>query len=343
MSASPSVSASASVAPGPVLRVRDLTTRFFTRGATVHAVNGVSLDLRAGESLALVGESGSGKTVTALSVMGLVPAPGRVVGGAVELGGRDLLRLSARELQRVRGREIAMVFQDPMTSLNPVLTVERQLTEPMRRHLGMTKRAARDEAVALLTRVGISDAGRRLGHHPHRFSGGQRQRIMIAMALACRPAVLVADEPTTALDVTIQAQIVALVKDLQAELGTAILWITHDLALVAGLVDRVAVMYGGAIVEEADVDALYAEPRHPYTRGLLASLPGRADAAGRLAAIPGRPPALTAAPGACSFAPRCGWADDRCRGAVPPLEGVDAGHRSACFRWRELDDGRRDG
>ncbi|MGD2070497.1 MAG: ABC transporter ATP-binding protein [Gemmatimonadota bacterium] len=322
--------------PRPVLEVRGLTTRFHTRSGIVHAVNGVSWTLHEGRSLALVGESGSGKTVSALSLLGLVPHPGRIEGGRVILNGRDLLDLSPKGWQGVRGREIAMVFQDPMTSLNPVLTVGRQLAEPMRRHLGMSRRAAADEAVALLARVGIPDARDRLGDHPHEFSGGQRQRIVIAMALACRPAVLVADEPTTALDVTIQAQILALIRELQAQLGMAILWITHDLALVAGLVDRVAVMYGGTIVEEADVDALYARPRHPYTRGLLASLPDP-ETGGRLKVIEGRPPDLVGAPTGCPFAPRCPWAADRCHAEVPPLRPVAAGHASACWRQGDVD------
>jgi len=320
----------------PVLDVRDLVTRFETRAGPVHAVNGISYTLHAGESLALVGESGSGKTVSALSLLGLVPPPGRVEGGRVLLNGRDLLGLSRRAWQDVRGKEIAMVFQDPMTSLNPVLTVGRQLTGPMRRHLGMSRRAAEDEAAALLARVGIPDARERLSDHPHRFSGGQRQRIVIAMALACRPAVLVADEPTTALDVTIQAQIVALVRELQEELGTAILWITHDLALVAGLVDRVAVMYGGTLVEEAPVDDLFARPSHPYTRGLLASLPEGSAGTGPLPTIEGRPPDLLDPPSACPFAPRCGWVEQRCRAELPRLRPVAPGHASACWRWEEL-------
>ncbi|MEQ9401421.1 MAG: ABC transporter ATP-binding protein [Longimicrobiales bacterium] len=324
-------------ASSPVLEVRDLVTRFHTRAGVVHAVNGISYTLRAGEALALVGESGSGKSVSALSLLGLVPPPGRVERGSVKLEGRDLLDLSPKAWRDVRGREIAMVFQDPMTSLNPVLTVGRQVAEPMRRHLGYSRARAAEASAALLTRVGIPDAEKRLADHPHEFSGGQRQRIMIAMALACRPAVLIADEPTTALDVTIQAQIVALVKELQAEMGMAILWITHDLALVAGLVDRVAVMYGGTIVEEAGVERLYADPRHPYTRGLLASLPSGDGARGRLASIDGRPPDLREEPRSCPFAPRCAWAVDRCRQERPPLLDVAPGHRSACWRWNELD------
>jgi len=325
-----------------VLEVRGLVTRFPTREGTVHAVNGISYSLEAGKALALVGESGCGKTVGALSLMGLVPRPGRVEAGEVFLGGRDVLKLSEAAWSDVRGREIAMVFQDPMTSLNPVLTVGRQITETLRRHLPRSAAEARREAVELLRLVGIADASERLDDHPHRFSGGQRQRIVIAMALACRPSVLVADEPTTALDVTIQAQIVSLVKDLQAKLGMAILWITHDLALVAGLVDRVAVMYAGSIVEEAPVRDLYRSPRHPYTVGLLRSLPsGAARAGGRLAAIEGHPPDLTALPAGCPFAPRCPLAPERCRAEAPPLEvvadDVVAGdHASACWRWREV-------
>ena len=321
----------------PLLEVRDLVTRFASDEGTVHAVNGISWSLDAGESLALVGESGSGKTVGALSLLGLLPPGGAVVGGEALLDGRDLLRLGAGELRDVRGRRIAMVFQDPMTSLNPVLTVGRQLTEGLRRHLGMSAAEARGEAIDLLALVGIPDPASRLDDHPHRFSGGQRQRIMIAMALSCRPAVLIADEPTTALDVTIQAQIVALVKDLQARLGMAILWITHDLALVASLVDRVAVMYAGHIVEEAPVRALYRDPRHPYTLGLLRSMPGRPDAGkGRLTPIEGRPPDLREDIRSCPFAPRCRWAVARCHAERPPLLTVSGGHASACWRWEEL-------
>jgi len=324
----------------PLLEVRDLVTRFATDGGTVHAVNGISWSLDAGESLALVGESGSGKTVGALSLLGLLPPGGSVVGGEARLDGRNLLRLPAGALRDVRGRRIAMVFQDPMTSLNPVLTVGRQLTEALRRHLGMSAAEARAEAADLLALVGIPDPAARLDDHPHQFSGGQRQRIMIAMALSCRPAVLIADEPTTALDVTIQAQIVALVKELQASLGMAILWITHDLALVAGLVDRVAVMYAGRIVEEARVRDLYHDPRHPYTLGLLRSMPGRpGDVKGRLQPIEGRPPDLREDATGCAFAPRCRWALERCGRERPPLLPVGGGHRSACWRWEALGTG----
>ncbi|HSW31027.1 MAG TPA: ABC transporter ATP-binding protein [Longimicrobiales bacterium] len=335
----PEGAAGAAAAASPVLSVRGLVTRFPTREGTVHAVEGISYDLGAGESLAIVGESGCGKSVSALSLLGLVPRPGRVVAGEVVLHGRDLLQLPERDWQAVRGREIAMVFQDPMTSLNPVLTVGRQLTEGLVRHRGLSPAQAREEAVELLRLVGIPDAAARLSDHPHHLSGGQRQRVMLAIALSCRPAVLVADEPTTALDVTIQAQIVALVKDLQARLGMAIVWITHDLALVAGLVDRVAVMYAGSFLEVAPVRELYARPRHPYTVGLLRSLPGAGGERRRLSAIEGRPPSLMDPPSGCAFAPRCPLAAPVCLSGVPPLVEVAPGHATACLRWKELGQG----
>jgi len=304
----------------------------------VHAVNGISYALAPGEALAVVGESGSGKTVAALSVMGLVPQPpGRIEGGEAILKGRDLLVLSPAEWRKVRGREIAMVFQDPMTSLNPVLTVGYQLTEGLRRHLRMDRREARARAEELLEIVGIPHPRERMSDHPHQLSGGQRQRVMIAMALSCDPSVLIADEPTTALDVTIQAQIVRLVKDLQRRLRMALIWITHDLALVAGLADRVAVMYAGYFVEEAPVRSLYAVPRHPYTVGLLRSMP-RVDAAARgpLVSIEGQPPELGRPFEGCPFAPRCPHAAARCREERPPLLDVGPAHRSACWRWDEV-------
>ena len=321
----------------PVLEVRDLTTRFHTSRGLVHAVNGVSYVLDAGESIAIVGESGSGKSVGALSLMGLVPHPGRVEGGEVLLHGRSLLGLSNREWRDVRGAEIAMIFQDPMTSLNPVLTVGYQLTEGVRRHFGMSRADAKREAIRLLDLVGVPNASEGLSNHPHRFSGGQRQRLMIAMALACKPSVLIADEPTTALDVTVQDQIVHLVKDLQAELGMGIIWITHDLALAAGMVDRVLVMYAGSIVEEAPVGELYGRPRHPYTKGLLGSMPSIDQAqATRLTAIAGRPPDLREDFRRCPFVDRCSSAIDRCSAEKPALEAVGRGHRSACWRRDEL-------
>ena len=322
-----------------MLEVRDLATAFHTRRGVVRAVDGISYTLRRGESLGLVGESGSGKSVSALSLLGLVPPPGRVERGRVLLRGRDVLAMSARARRAVRGRDIAMVFQDPMTSLNPVLTIGRQLTEGLRRHLGMDAAGARRRAQELLDMVGIPGAHGRLDDYPHHFSGGQRQRIMIAMALACEPAVLVADEPTTALDVTIQAQIVRLVKELQARLGMAILWITHDLALVAGLVDRVAVMYAGRIVEHARVRELYARPRHPYTAGLLRSMPAASGPRPRrLHSIAGQPPDLAALPPGCPFAPRCGYAAEECRRTRPELTPTSPDAAVACLRWREVAD-----
>ena len=316
-----------------VLEVEDIRTRFHTRDGTVHAVNGISFDLREGELLGVVGESGSGKSVTMMSLLKLLPMPpAEIASGRVRLDGEDLMALDADALRDVRGARIGFVFQDPMTSLNPVLTVGYQLTEPLRAHLGMRRDAARRRAVELLERVGIPAAARRLGDFPHQFSGGMRQRVMIAIALACNPKVLIADEPTTALDVTIQAQILDLVKRLRRESGMAIIWITHDLGVMAGLADRVMVMYGGLVVERASVAKLYKDPRHPYTRGLLATLP-RLDGtrAERLESIPGQPPSLGRTPAACPFAPRCGHAFERCRQENPALERVAQGHEVACW------------
>lgn len=317
-----------------VLEVVDLEVSFRNDEGIVHAVNGVSFELAAGESLAIVGESGSGKSVTALAIMGLLPASRRM-NGHIRFRARELLELDERQLRTIRGREIAMIYQDPMTSLNPTLTVGRQLTQVIRHHLGYGRAAARDHAAELLNTVGIPDARRRLREYPHQFSGGQRQRILIALALACDPAVLIADEPTTALDVTTQAQIIALVQDLRSRLGTAIVWITHDLGVVAGLVDRVMVMYGGIVAEHAPVDRVFAEPRHPYTRGLLGSLPAEQAGATRLQPIPGTTPSLSEPVTACPFAPRCADVQPDCRQDRPPLELVD-GHGVACFHPREL-------
>ena len=321
-----------------VLEVRDLVTRFHTESGVVHAVNGISYALDAGEALAIVGESGSGKTVSALSLMGLVPdPPGSVEGGEVLLNGHSLLGLSPKHWRRVRGREIAMVFQDPMTSLNPVLTIGHQMTDPLRRHMGLTRAEARERAVEMLSLVDIPNAADRLSAYPHQFSGGQRQRVMIAMALSCEPAVLIADEPTTALDVTIQAQIIELVQQLREELGMAIIWITHDLAVVAGLVDRVAVMYAGHIIEEAPVGQIYDRPRHPYTLGLLRSMPTLgAPTRARLPSIEGSPPDPSAPSGGCPFAPRCPYVVERCRSELPPLIATGQRARSACWRWEEV-------
>ena len=316
-----------------VLEVEDVRTRFHTRDGAVHAVNGVSFDLRQGELLGVVGESGSGKSVTMMSLLKLLPIPpAEIVSGRARLEGEDLIGLDLKELRRVRGARVGFIFQDPMTSLNPVLSVGHQITEPLRVHLGMSRRAARERAVELLERVGIPAAAGRLGDFPHQFSGGMRQRVMIAIALACNPKVLIADEPTTALDVTIQAQILDLVKRLRRESGMAIVWITHDLGVMAGLADRVMVMYAGLVVERANVRTLYRRPRHPYTRGLLSTLP-RLDGtrAERLESIPGQPPNLLQAPAACPFAPRCGHAFERCRRENPSLEKVAEGHEVACW------------
>lgn len=328
-----------------LLEVRNLVTRFYTEEGVVHAVNGISYTLNQGESMAIVGESGSGKSVSVLSVMRLIPQPpGRVENGEVLFNGRNLLELSDREMRRIRGREIAMIFQDPMTSLNPVLTIGRQLTEALIWHLNMKEGEAKNRATEMLELVGIPSARDRLSDYPHQFSGGQRQRIMIAMALSCNPSLLIADEPTTALDVTIQAQIVELVKQLQEKLGMAIIWITHDLGVVAGLVEKVAVMYAGYIVEEAAVRDLYKNPSHPYTLGLLQSLP-KVDAREktRLVSIKGLPPDLREEPDHCPFAPRCPYVVDRCWEENPPLLPAGPNQTSACWRWQDVREEKRFG
>jgi oligopeptide/dipeptide ABC transporter ATP-binding protein len=321
-----------------LLEVRNLRTTFATSGGAVRAVDGVSWDIREGETVALVGESGCGKSVSALSVMRLVAEPaGRIEGGEIVFKGRDLLKLSEEEMRGVRGREIGMIFQEPMTSLNPVLTIGRQLTEGLEIHLKMTPAQARARAVELLGMVGIPDPARRLGQYPHHFSGGMRQRMMIAMALACDPALILADEPTTALDVTIQAQILELMKDLSRRLGVAMLIITHNLGVVARYADRVNVMYAGRIIEQASAAELYANPRHPYTLGLLRSVP-RLDEPrrARLEPIEGQPPDLTRLPPGCAFAPRCSFRVARCAEAAPPLADVRDAHRSACWECERL-------
>ncbi|WJI67366.1 ABC transporter ATP-binding protein [Mesorhizobium sp. C399B] len=317
----------------PVLQVSDLRIVFRTRGTTIHAVNGISFELQPGELLGVVGESGSGKSVTMMSLMKLLPSPpAEIVSGRVRLGYRDLLSLDPSEMRKVRGGEVGFIFQDPMTSLNPVLTVGYQLMEPLRKHFVLSRSEARKRAIELLSRVGIPSPQDRINDYPHQFSGGMRQRVMIAIALACEPKVLIADEPTTALDVTIQAQILELVKKLRQEIGMSIIWITHDLGVVAGIADRVMVMYGGLIVECAPVDDLYANPRHPYTRALMETLP-RPDQAGqeRLKSVVGQPPHFTAFPTSCPFAPRCPHVFDRCRVERPPLMPVREGHEAACW------------
>ena len=316
-----------------LLQVNDLKTRFQTPEGTVHAVNGISFHLDEGETVAVVGESGCGKSVSMMSLLRLIPTPpGEIYSGTAIYRGADLLQKTEEEMEEVRGREISMIFQDPMTSLNPVLTVGRQLTESLRVHLGMTQALAETRAAELLEQVGIPDPERRLGDFPHQFSGGMRQRVMIAMALSCTPRLLIADEPTTALDVTIQAQIVELVQRLRENLAMAIIWITHDLGVVAGMADRVLVMYAGYIVEEADVEDLYDNPSHPYTLALLAALPRvdrRRDQ--RLKSIPGSPPNLLVAPRGCPFAPRCEFVIDKCREENPQLMSVGRNHSSACW------------
>ncbi len=323
-----------------LLEVRELATRFHTMDGIVHAVNGISYSLEEGEALGIVGESGCGKSVSVLSVMGLIPdPPGKIVNGEVLFKGRDLIRLNEREMQKIRGQDIAMIFQDPMTSLNPVLTVGRQISEALIVHLGMSQAKARQRSVNLLGMVGIPQPEDRYRDFPHQFSGGMRQRAMIAMALACRPSVLIADEPTTALDVTVQAQIIDLVKDLRDQFGMAVIWITHDLGVVAGLVEKLLVMYAGFIVEKGDVDDIYAHPRHPYTFSLLQSVP-RVDRSKdeKLATIPGLPPDLLGLPPGCPFTPRCRFSVDRCRQENPQLELVGTEHSIAC--WVDVSTGR---
>lgn len=321
-----------------LLEVKNLKTQFFTQDGVVHAVNGITYSVGAGETVAIVGESGSGKSVGVMSLIRLIPQPpGKIVDGQVLFDGQDLLKLSEEELRHVRGNRIAMIFQDPMTSLNPVLTVGRQITEALELHLNMNREQSRKRAIELLQMVGIPAAESRIDDYPHQFSGGMRQRVMIAMGLSCNPQLLIADEPTTALDVTIQAQIVDLVGRLKDELGMAIIWITHDLGVVAGMAERVLVMYSGFIVEEAPVDQIYARPRHPYTLGLLRSIPrldlGRQK---RLVPIEGLPPDLLEAPNYCPFAPRCQFAFDKCWQENPPLELVGPNHKAAC--WADISD-----
>ena len=319
---------------GTLLEVKNLQTQFVTRSGVVRAVDDVSWDVAEGETVALVGESGCGKSVSALSIMRLVAGPaGRIAGGQVLFKGRDLLRLSEEEMRRVRGREIAMVFQEPMTSLNPVLTIARQLTEGLEIHLKMSPADARRRAIELLGMVGIPDPERRLGQYPHQFSGGMRQRMMIAMALACNPSLILADEPTTALDVTIQAQILDLIRSLSAEFGTAVILITHDLGIAAGMCDRVNVMYAGRIVETGSVDVIFERPRMPYAWGLLDSLPRLDDVrSDRLRTIEGLPPLLINVPDACRFNPRCAYARDACRDHEPGLTPrEEPGHYARCW------------
>jgi peptide/nickel transport system ATP-binding protein len=328
----------------PLLAVEGLQTYFDLRHGVVKAVDGVSFSLAPHETLAIVGESGCGKSITALSLMRLVPdPPGRIAGGSVKLDGVDLLALSDEAMRGVRGKEIAMIFQEPMTSLNPVLTIGSQIAEVLLLHEPIGRQKAWEKSIDMLRLTRIPEPEQRAKEYPHQLSGGMRQRAMIAMALACNPKVLIADEPTTALDVTIQAQILDIILDLQRTLGTAVILITHDLGVVAETAQRVIVMYAGRKVEEAPVDELFARPQHPYTHGLLASIPRLAlmrgekeDAAARLQEIPGMVPALTDLPPGCVFAPRCTHAEDRCRNTYPDYEEKQPGHWAACWRSREL-------
>lgn len=317
----------------PILDLQNLCTEFHTQDGTVYAVNGVSYALSEGETLAIVGESGCGKSVSMLSVMRLLAVPpAKITADKVEFFGQNLLEFSEAEMESIRGSQIAMIFQDPMTSLNPVLSIGFQLTEPLKIHLMMNDQEAEDRAVELMEMVGIPEARLRLKDYPHQFSGGMRQRVMIAMALSCNPTLLIADEPTTSLDVTIQAQIVDLVKQLRERFGQALIWITHDLGVVAGLAERVVVMYAGFIVEDALVDDLYGKPAHPYTIALLRSLP-RVDGSReeKLSTILGMPPDLVGLPAGCPFAPRCDYVTDQCWEANPVLEEVSPRHKVACW------------
>ena len=322
----------------PLLRVRDLGTYFYTEEGVVKAVDGVGFDVEPGEILGLVGESGCGKTVSALSMLRLIPMPpGKIVSGEVFFEGEDLMKLDEEEIRHIRGNKIAMIFQEPMTSLNPVLTIGRQLTETLELHLHMDRQSAVQRAVELLEMVGLSEARTRINDYPHQFSGGMRQRVMIAMALSCNPKLLLADEPTTALDVTIQAQILELLTRLTRELGTAVIIITHNLGVVARYADRVNVMYAGKVVESARNLDLYHEPRHPYTLGLLKSVP-RLDQARKekLDPIEGVPPDLIHLPSGCPFRPRCRFAVERCKTENPPLMPVADQHMAACWEWERV-------
>jgi peptide/nickel transport system ATP-binding protein len=318
--------------PDGLLEVRDLRTYFDTDRGLFRAVDGISFSVRRGTTVGLVGESGCGKSVTSLSIMGLVPSPGRVTGGAVMFQGRDVLRFSTAERRALRGSKMSMIFQEPMTSLNPVHTVGRQIVEAIRAHVGVSQRAARERAIAMLELVRMPAAAARFDDFPHRLSGGMRQRVMIAMALACDPALLIADEPTTALDVTIQAQILDLLGALQKRLGMAILIITHDLGVIAEVADEVLVMYAGKIVETAPAAELFADPQHPYTIGLLGSIPRLDVDRAQLANIEGAVPRSDRQPNGCRFSPRCPFADRRCREAPPPLREISPGHHVACWK-----------
>ena len=322
----------------PLLEVKNLKTQFFTQDGVVKAVDDVSFYVMPGETLGVVGESGSGKSMTGLSIMRLIPnPPGKIVNGEIIFNGNDVLKMNEEQVRSIRGNDIAMIFQDPMTSLNPVLTINRQISEALQLHMGMNKSQARSRAIELLKMVGIPNAEERVDQYPHQFSGGMRQRVMIAMALSCNPKLLIADEPTTALDVTIQAQILDLMRNLQNETGTGVLMITHSMGVVAGMADRVQVMYAGKIVETAETEEIFANPRMPYTVGLMQSIP-RLDSARRekLRPIRGLPPDLIDLPDMCPFVPRCNYAREKCEQKNPPLLEVKPGHYAACWFWEEV-------
>lgn len=320
-----------------ILEVKDLYTSFFTHLGEVKAVNGVSFTAGPGEIIGIVGESGSGKSVTSLSIINLLPYPGKIVAGSIILAGKELVNLPEKEMQKIRGNEISIIFQDPMTSLNPVFTVGEQIMEPLVRHRGFSRGEARQKAVEMLAMVGIPGPEKRINQYPHEFSGGMRQRVMIAMALCCRPKLLIADEPTTALDVTVQAQIIELMKELRDQTGTAIILITHDLGVVAGMCSRVMVMYAGSIVEQGDRRSIFYHPRHPYTQGLLKSVPGaRLKHKGRLQPIEGQPPDLLNTTAGCPFCPRCEQAMLICAEQQPPYTVFGPAHRAACWLYHPL-------
>lgn len=320
----------------PLLKVRSLTTRFYTEDGVVRAVEDVSFEIFQGEILSLVGESGCGKSVTGLSLLRLIPIPpGRIESGEILFNGRNLLNLDEKEMERVRGNEISMIFQEPMTSLNPVFTIGSQITEVLKLHQGLDKKEARKRAIEMLDRVRIPSPEVRIDSYPHQLSGGMRQRAMIAMALSCRPKLLIADEPTTALDVTIQAQVLRLLKEIQREMGMAVMLITHDLGVVSEVADRVVVMYAGRVVESGPIEAIFGRMRHPYTKGLLESIPRLEEKRKRLNAIPGQVPNSLALPPGCKFHPRCPMAIEPCKREEPPLFPVEENHLSRCIRWRD--------